>query len=92
MLSIDCPYCGARDEVEFINGGEGHVVRPGHPDTLSDAAWSAYLFYHDNPRGMLSERWLHEYGCRRWFHAVRDTVTHAIIRTYPIDASGMVVE
>jgi len=84
MLIITCPTCGDRDETEFVNGGEGHVDRP--PETVSDAAWAEYLFFHDNPRGALRERWLHAFGCRRWFHAVRDTADHRVTLTYAIDA------
>jgi len=76
MLTITCPTCGPRDETEFVNGGESRRTRL--PLAVSDTEWADYLFFHDNPRGPLRERWLHEFGCRRWFEAVRDTVTHAI--------------
>lgn len=84
MLTIPCPYCGPRDETEFVNGGEGHVDRP--IPAASDAEWADYLFFHHNPRGPLRERWLHAFGCLRWFHAARDTASHRILLTYPIDA------
>lgn len=84
MLRIDCPHCGLRDETEFMNGGEGHVDRPSLD--ASDEAWTRYLFFHDNPRGLLRERWLHAFGCRRWFHAARSTADHRIVLTYAIDA------
>jgi heterotetrameric sarcosine oxidase delta subunit len=83
MLTIDCPHCGPRDEIEFVNGGEAHIARPG-PE-VSDEDWAAYLFLRANPRGALHERWHHRFGCRRWFHAARDTASHAITATYPID-------
>jgi heterotetrameric sarcosine oxidase delta subunit len=82
MLSITCPWCGARDEDEFLNGGEAHVARPA---AATGAEWTDYLFFHDNPRGLLRERWVHIYGCRRWFNAVRDTVNHRIVATYRND-------
>jgi heterotetrameric sarcosine oxidase delta subunit len=82
MLSISCPWCGACDESEFLNGGEAHVARPATP---SDAEWTEYLFFHDNPRGLLRERWVHVYGCRRWFNAVRDTASHRILAIYRND-------
>ena len=28
MLRIPCPYCGVRDEPEFIFGGPSHITRP----------------------------------------------------------------
>jgi heterotetrameric sarcosine oxidase delta subunit len=83
VLLIACPWCGPRDEVEFRYGGQAHVAYPPVPDALDDASWAAYLFVRDNPKGTFRERWVHAAGCRRWFNAVRDTVTHEIERTYP---------
>jgi heterotetrameric sarcosine oxidase delta subunit len=77
MLSIPCPWCGERDEVEFAYGGEAGVAYPADPAALSDAEWAAYLFVRDNPKGRFAERWVHVHGCRRWFDVVRDTETHA---------------
>jgi sarcosine oxidase subunit delta len=76
MLRIPCPYCGLRDEPEFGFGGPAHVTRPGLEAT--DARWTDYLFSRDNPKGTHYERWVHVYGCGRWFNVVRDTVTHEI--------------
>jgi sarcosine oxidase subunit delta len=28
------------------------------------------------------ERWLHAYGCGRWFNAARNTLTHEILGIY----------
>lgn len=80
MLRIDCPYCGTRDEAEFVFGGESHVERPG-PEA-SDAEWAEYLFNRDNPKGVHFERWCHASGCGQWFNVVRDTVTHEIHLVY----------
>lgn len=82
MLLIDCPYCGARDEAEFVCGGEAHIARPVDPDQVSDEQWAEYLFMRSNPRGLHRERWVHEQGCRRWFNVCRDTVTHRIVAVY----------
>lgn len=76
MLQIRCPWCGDRDEVEFGYGGQAGVPYPADPDALSDADWADYVFVRDNPKGRFAERWVHTAGCRRWFDAVRDTVTH----------------
>jgi heterotetrameric sarcosine oxidase delta subunit len=81
MLRIECPWCGPRDEVEFKYGGQAHVAYPPDPDATSDDEWAAYLFLRDNPKGAFAERWVHSGGCRRWFNAVRDTVTHEFERT-----------
>ena len=84
MLAIRCPWCGRRDEQEFIAGGEANIRRP--QPTTSDGEWGEYLHFRGNVRGVQVERWFHAYGCRRWFNAVRDTVTHEIFRTDPIGA------
>ena len=49
---------------------------------MSDAEWANYVFMRKNPKGNHAERWLHVNGCRRWFNAVRDTVTHEIKAVY----------
>lgn len=74
MLQISCPYCGPRDEVEFVSGGPAYVVRP--PLTADDATWTDYWFNQDNPKGEFIERWCHLFGCERWFNTVRNTITH----------------
>ncbi|MDH3220253.1 MAG: sarcosine oxidase subunit delta [Gammaproteobacteria bacterium] len=84
MLLIECPYCGLRDETEFSYAGEAHIARPVETDKLSDAEWADYLFMRSNPKGAHREQWLHAAGCRRYFNAVRDTVTYNISATYRI--------
>lgn len=76
MLYVQCPWCGWRDESEFGYGGEAHIERPAEPQAVSDGEWAEYLYMRANPRGLFHERWVHSGGCRRWFNAVRDTVTH----------------
>ncbi|MEO8452176.1 MAG: sarcosine oxidase subunit delta [Gemmatimonadota bacterium] len=86
MLLIPCPWCGAREEVEFRYGGEArHQPAPN----ADDHALADYLFYRSNPAGRHVERWVHVHGCRRWFTLVRDTMTHEIQESYfrPPDAS-----
>ena len=83
MLLIDCPNCGPRDEVEFHYGGQAHVAYPEDPSALTDREWAEYLFYRDNPKGLFAERWMHAGGCRKWFNAVRDTVTYEFAAVYP---------
>lgn len=79
-MRIPCPHCGTRDIAEFRYGGAAGVERPADPAAAGDAAWADYLFYRDNPKGPYRERWVHAYGCRRWFELERDTVTHEILR------------
>lgn len=78
MLQIQCPYCGLRDETEFVCGGECLPPRPVRPDELDDAAWASFLFERHNRKGLQVERWQHRFGCRRWFQVRRDTVSHQI--------------
>lgn len=84
MLFIKCPYCNQdRAEVEFAYAGEGHMVRPADPSTLTDEQWEAFLFLRANPRGTHFERWYHIHGCARYFNAVRNTVSDRFLMTYP---------
>ncbi len=82
MFKIQCPWCGERDQSEFSYGGEAHIVRPLAPDELSDEEWGDYLFFRDNTRGLHREQWVHSGGCRRWFNAVRDTVSYRFHGVY----------
>lgn len=84
MLRIQCPYCGERDEPEFVFGGPLHVTRPA-PE-VDDAAWTEYLFVRENTAGVQFERWLHAYGCQRWFNIARNTLNHAIVAVYEMGA------
>jgi heterotetrameric sarcosine oxidase delta subunit len=79
-MRLPCPYCGTRDENEFIFGGPAHLERPTFD--CSDATWTTYLYLRDNPVGIQFERWQHLYGCGQWFNLVRDTVSHEIYRAY----------
>ena len=88
MLLIDCPWCGPRNETEYQYGGQAHVPCPEDPEALSDKEWSEYLFYRDNPRGLFTERWVHATGCRKWFNAVRDTVSYEFAAVYKIGEIG----
>ena len=80
MLQIPCPFCGVRDEDEFRWGGQSHITRPGLDAT--ETAWADYLFNRDNPKGVHYERWLHVFGCGRWFNIARDTVSHEVLAVY----------
>ena len=81
MLILTCPYCGIdADETDLSPGGEAHIVRAG-PDS-SEAEFEAYFFTRANPRGVHFEAWRHSYGCGKWFHAARCTVTQEIFGVY----------
>ena len=81
MLTLTCPYCRVPcDETELAPGGEAHLKRCGPGDTDED--FEAYLFHRENPKGVHFERWRHAYGCGKWFHAARNTVTLEVYGTY----------
>lgn len=92
MLIIECPYCGERPETEFHYGGEAHIARPENPDALSDEEWADFLFMRSNTKGAFRERWIHAAGCRRWFNAIRDTVSYRIMATYKVGETPPDVE
>lgn len=79
MLTITCPFCGPRDESEFINGGPARHKRAEDPAELSDSDWIDYLIVAPNPMGPVTEEWWHVMGCSQWFCITRDTVTHEVI-------------
>lgn len=78
MLLIPCPFCGDRDETEFAYGGEAGNERPADPGAATDEAWTDYLCFHDNPKGLHRELWFHRDGCRRWLTVERNTWTHEL--------------
>jgi sarcosine oxidase subunit delta len=82
MLLIDCPWCGQRDQDEFVCGGEAHITRPGPPEAVSHEEWAQYLFFRTNPKGIVFERWCHRFGCGQWFNVARDTASHEIKAVY----------
>ena len=55
---------------------------PPIPPALDDQAWAEFLYFRDNPRGLIAERWRHVAGCGRFFNCVRDTVSDRILATY----------
>ncbi|MEO6624105.1 MAG: sarcosine oxidase subunit delta [Burkholderiaceae bacterium] len=91
MMLIPCPCCGPRNQVEFTYGGDANVRRPA--GDASAALWFDYVYLRDNPSGPHDELWMHSAGCRSWFRLRRDTRTHAIAGSAPLqdalpDAGG----
>ena len=82
MLRIACPYCGERDYVEFVYGGDAMRRFPDLGDADIDR-WMEAVFIRDNPKGEHREFWQHQHGCRQWLYVVRDTVTHGIKLVVP---------
>ena len=81
MLLLPCPWCGERDESEFIYGGDATVAWPDLAD--GPEAWFPAVYLRANPRGPHDELWHHTAGCRRWFRLRRDTLTHEILPAVP---------
>ncbi len=75
---LACPNCGERSVDEFRFGGEV-MARPA-PDA-SNEAWAGYFYARRNVAGVQREWWYHKFGCRKWFEALRDTVTNEVRQT-----------
>ena len=58
------------------------MTYPADAAATTDEELARFLFFRDNPAGLLAERWVHRDGCRRWFNAVRDTRTNEILAVY----------
>ena len=43
MLLINCPWCGARDMVEFTHGGDATKVYPKDPDAVTAEIGRAHV-------------------------------------------------
>ena len=81
MLILECPCCGVSgEETEFHAGGEAHLKR--HSVGSTDEQFEEYLFMRENPYGVHLERWRHNNGCGKWFHAARCTTTLEVFGTY----------
>ena len=79
MHLIKCPWCGVRDQAEFVYRGDATVRRP---EATADAdAFFGYTYLRDNPMGWHLEWWHHVGGCRQWIQVVRNTLTHEIAAT-----------
>jgi heterotetrameric sarcosine oxidase delta subunit len=64
--------------MEFTYGGATRMAYPEDPESADDARWARSVFFRPNPRGKMTERWVHTAGCRRWFTVTRDSVTHEV--------------
>ena len=73
MLLIPCPYCGLRDESEYVYGGPARAL----PDMDAQTPEAQHSLYRPiNPRGPLRELWYHSGGCECWITLTRNTITH----------------
>jgi sarcosine oxidase, subunit delta len=72
MLLIYCPYCEEeRPETEFRHAGEAHLVRSPDIANQGELEFAAYLYFRQNPKGIVTERWRHIHGCGRFLNGER---------------------
>ena len=76
---LDCPNCGERNVHEFRFGGEV-TSRPSPSGTAEE--WTNYFYNRRNVDGVQREWVNHRYGCRKWFFALRDTVSNQVQETF----------
>lgn len=79
MQIFPCPFCGPREEHEFLFAAEAGKTRPEPAEAVSDADWAAYLYDTAAPRGTAREIWVH-LSCGGYFVMTRDTVTRAVLQ------------
>jgi sarcosine oxidase subunit delta len=76
---LTCPNCGQRDVSEFRFGGE---LTPRPTPDAGQETWTRYFYFRKNTAGVQQEWWNHRFGCRKWFLALRDTVTNQVEQTH----------
>lgn len=82
MLRIACPYCGERDYIEFLYGGDASETMPELSDGNVDR-WTNFVFFRNDSKGEHAEYWQHQHGCRQWLRVIRHTVSHEVIEVRP---------
>ncbi len=78
MQLFPCPFCGLRDEREFLFVAELGKVRPDTTKHVSDEDWARYLHSIRNEKGHVQEVWMH-LTCGELFIMERDSVTMEVI-------------
>ena len=81
MIRINCPFCGERDHSEFGYGGDASIEYPALDAPMDE--WHDAIYLRENIRGMQTETWHHNNGCRMWLVVERDTMTHEIRSVRP---------
>ena len=76
-MRIKCPFCGERDNGEFVFLGDATRQRPASPDAPFED-WMDYVYLRENPQGKFREYAQHAFGCRAWLIVTRDTSSHVI--------------
>jgi heterotetrameric sarcosine oxidase delta subunit len=78
-MRIHCPFCGERDQAEFVYLGDASVQRPEGTATDAQERFVEAVYLRANPAGLHEELWYHSFGCRSWLRVTRDTRTHEIV-------------
>ena len=75
-LCLRCPHCGRRPLSEFVHG-EVPLV----PESITDPDERDLdrAFMRDNTEGVVTERWFHADGCRRWMTLERNTANDEVL-------------
>ena len=83
MQRFPCPFCGLRDEREFLFIAEAGKLRPDTTQKITDEGWARYLHAIRNEKGAVREVWMH-LTCGELFVLERDSVTMDVIRSIPL--------
>jgi len=78
MQIFPCPFCGLRDEREFLFAGEAGNIRPAPAADVSAKAWAHYLHDRKNPRGAVREIWVHQ-TCQEYLILRRDSLSLQVL-------------
>ncbi|MEM7214491.1 MAG: sarcosine oxidase subunit delta [Pseudomonadota bacterium] len=78
MQLFRCPFCGLRNETEFLFAVEAGHPRPEPAESVSDEEWARYLYLHKAPKGHAREIWLHV-TCGEYFVLDRNTITREVL-------------
>jgi sarcosine oxidase subunit delta len=79
-MRIQCPFCGARDSIEFTYLGDAHSCRPDPRSVDAASRFYETVYLRSSPAGRHTELWYHAFGCRGWLRVTRDTCSHEIER------------
>ena len=93
-MRIPCPFCGERENGEFVYLGDAKPQRPelppgdGGDTTGATEAFYEYVYMRDNIAGTMREYWYHGAGCRAWLVVERNTLSHEIISVRAAPGAG----
>lgn len=87
MQLFPCPFCGPREETEFVFATEAGKARPEPAGEVAAQAWADYLYVGENRKGPAREVWLHV-TCGEFFLMERDTVSHAVSASRALRGGG----